>query len=132
MTSFSLVEMWHTMGLPAKIVALLLVSMGLASLSVFIERLLALRKSRAAARQVAAETTEDMHAGHFEPVIEEAGKYPQGPLPRMVRSALTTYAHARDTADGAGLPPLLAVGAHIERQLGSLRAHQRPDTAAPR
>ena len=125
MTSFSLVEMWHTMGLPAKIVAVLLVSMGLASLTVFIERLLALRKSRTAARKFAAETTEDLHAGNFEPVIAEASKYPQGHLPRMVRSALTTYSHARDTADGAGLPPLERMRRHIERHLESLGADMR-------
>src|SRR5689334_7174508 len=112
MTSFSLLEMWHTMGLPARIVAVLLACMGLTSLTVFIERILALRKSRGAARRFAAETTEDLHAGHFEPVVAEAEKYPQGHLPRMVRSALVTYAHARGTADGGGLPPLERMRRH--------------------
>jgi biopolymer transport protein ExbB len=125
MTSFSLFEMWNTMGVPARVVAVLLVCMGLASLTVFMERILALRKSRVAARKFAAETTDDLHAGHFEPVIEEAGKYPQGHLPRMVRSALATYGHARTTADGSGLPPLERMRRHIERHLESLGADMR-------
>ena len=122
---FSLIEMWNTMGLPAKIVAVLLVGMGLASLTVFIERLLALRTSRAAARKFATETADDLHAGHFEPVISEATKYPQGHLPRMVRSALTTYTHGRETHDGTGLHPLERMRRHIERHLESLGADMR-------
>ena len=47
---FSPIEMWHTMGLPAKIVGVFLLIMGLASLTVFIERLLTLRRSRKAAQ----------------------------------------------------------------------------------
>jgi biopolymer transport protein ExbB len=125
MTSFSLLEMWHTMGLPARIVAVLLAFGGLTSLTVFIERILALRKSRAAARKFAAETSDDLHAGHFEPVIAEAAKYPQGHLPRMVRSALATYSHARSTSDGTGLPPLERMRRHIERHLESLGADMR-------
>src|SRR6185369_9343656 len=87
---------------------------GLTSLTVFIERILALRKSRAAARKFASETADDLHAGHFEPVVAEAAKYPQGHLPRMVRSALTTYSHARSTSDGTGLPPLERMRRHLE------------------
>jgi biopolymer transport protein ExbB len=125
MTSFSLFEMWNTMGLPARIVAVLLACGGLTSLTVFIERILALRKSRSAARKFAAETADDLHAGHFDPVVSEAAKYPQGHLPRMVRSALTTYSHARSTSDGTGLPPLERMRRHIERHLESLGADMR-------
>jgi biopolymer transport protein ExbB len=121
---FSLAEMWSTMGLPAKVVAVLLVGMGLASLTVFVERVIALRKSRGAARRFAAETADDLHAGRFESVIVEAGKYPQGHLPRMVRSALVTYVVARTDADG-GLPPLERMRRHIERHLESLGADMR-------
>ena len=122
---FSLIEMWNTMGLPAKIVAVLLSCMGLASLTVFIERLIALRKSRASARKFATETGDDLHAGNFEPVVAEATKYPNGHLPRMVRSALSTYGHARNTHDGTGLHPLERMRRHIERHLESLGADMR-------
>lgn len=122
---FSLTEMWSTMGIPAKVVAVILVGMGLASLTVFIERILAMRKSRAAARRFAAQTAADLHAGNFAPVVAEAAKYPQGHLPRLVRSALTTYWHALGTSDASGLPPLERMRRHIERHLESLGADMR-------
>ena len=53
--TFGLMEMWNSMGLPAKVVGALLVTMGLASLTVFIERLIALRRSRSAGRRFAKE-----------------------------------------------------------------------------
>src|SRR4029077_5545951 len=63
--------------------------------------------------------------GILEPVVAEAEKYPQGHLPRMVRSALVTYSHARGTAEGGGLPPLERMRRHIERHLESLGADMR-------
>jgi len=122
---FSLTEMWSTMGIPAKVVAVILAGMGLASLTVFIERILAMRRSRAAARRFAAKTAQDLLAGSFGPVVEEASKYPQGHLPRMVRSALTTYVHAQHAHDGGGLPPIERMRRHVERHLESLGADMR-------
>ena len=87
--SFSLVEMWHSMGLPAKIVGAFLLTMGLASLTVFIERLLALRRSRTSSREFARTLGEGIQEGDVATVIKEAAKYPRGHLARLVQSALT-------------------------------------------
>src|SRR5262245_33698401 len=123
--SFSLTEMWLHMGVPAKVVGAFLVIMGLMSLTVFIERLLALRRSRAAARGFAAEAGESLQSGAVEEVIAEAAKYPQGHLPRLVQSTLTTYWQARHTADGSGLTPLERTRRHVERRLEELGADLR-------
>jgi hypothetical protein len=95
--TFGLSEMWHTMGLPAKIVGAFLLAMGLASLTAFIERLVALRRSRAASRQFAADAGDALKDGLVEAVIGEAAKYPRGHLPRLVGSGLSFYAQARST-----------------------------------
>jgi len=123
--SFSLTEMWAHMGLPAKIVGAFLITMGLMSLTVFIERLLALRRSRAAARSFAAEAGESLQAATVEGVIAEAAKYPQGHLPRLVHTALTTYWQARHHSDGSGLTPLERTRRHVERRLEELGADLR-------
>jgi biopolymer transport protein ExbB len=123
--SFSLVEMWNTMGIPAKVVGIFLVLMGLASLTVFIERLLALRRSRRAAQRFAADAGDDLQAGQIEAVLAEAAKYPQGHLPRLVQSGLSTYWQARGAADGSGLTPVERTRRHLERRLEELGADLR-------
>jgi biopolymer transport protein ExbB len=123
--SFSFGEMWHTMGVPAKIVGAFLVTMGLASLTVFIERLLTLRRSRTAGRKFAAEVGDDLHAGLLEAAAAEAAKHPEGHLPRMVSSALTTYLEARRTDDASGLAPLERTRRHVDRHLEQLGADMR-------
>ena len=123
--SFSLVEMWNTMGIPAKVVGAFLVIMGLSSLTVFIERMLTLRRSRRAARQFASEVGDDIHAGSIESVLAEAAKFPHGHLPRLVQSALTTYWQARNAPDGSGLSPLERTRRQLDRRVEELGADLR-------
>ena len=122
---FSFGEMWHTMGLPAKIVGAFLVTMGLSSLTVFIERLLVLRRSRAAARRFAAEAASQLQAGQVDAVIAEAAKHPYGHLPRLVQAGLSLYVQARATADASELSPAERTKRHLERQLELLGADLR-------
>jgi biopolymer transport protein ExbB len=117
---FSFSAMWQTMGIPAKIVGLLLVTMGLASLTVFIERLLTLRRSREASRLFAAELGEGLRAGEIEATIALAGKHLRGFLPRLVQSVLTTYWQARSTGEASRLSPLERTRRHTERVLEEL------------
>jgi biopolymer transport protein ExbB len=119
---FSFTEMWQSMGIPAKVVGAFLVAMGLASLTVFIERLLALRRSRAAARKFAAEVGDELHEGRIEAVLTGAGKYPHGHLPRLVQEGLNTYCQARNTADSSGLSAVERTRRHLERRLEDLGA----------
>jgi biopolymer transport protein ExbB len=121
--NLSLIEIWHTMGIPAKVVGLFLVVMGMASLTVFVERLLALRRSRAASRKFATEAAEGMAGGLIEHTIEQAGEYQQGHLPRLVRSALTVYVDTGD--DVTGLTPVERTRRHVLRRLEEIGADLR-------
>ena len=93
--TFSLFEILSHMGVPAMIVGVLLLAMGLASLTVFVERLLTLRRSRTESRNFATKCGEHIREERVDRTIDEALKHPQGHLPRLVRAGLATYRHAR-------------------------------------
>jgi biopolymer transport protein ExbB len=113
------------MGAPAMVVGAILVIMGLASLTVFVERLMTLRRSRIASRAFAAELSDQMREELIERLIEDAGKHPNGHLPRMVRTGLMTYRHARDTADVSALSSAERTRRHMERYLEDMGADLR-------
>ncbi len=121
---FSFSEMWQTMGLPAKVVGSFLVVLGLSSLTVFIERLIALRRSRSAARRFATEAASGLESGNLDAVLAEAGKYPQGHLPRLVQASLTLYLQARGDG-GSELTAAERTKRHLARQLELLGADLR-------
>jgi biopolymer transport protein ExbB len=123
--SFSFIELWHTMGVPAKIVGAFLVAMGLVSLTVFIERLLALRRSRAAARRFALEVGDSLQASALEHVLAEAAKHPRGHLPRLVEAGLSMFCQARTSAEASALSPAERSRRHLQRQLEELGADLR-------
>lgn len=123
--TFSLVEILSHMGAPAMVVGAILVIMGLASLTVFVERLMTLRRSRIASRAFAAELGDQMREELIERLIEDAGKHPNGHLPRMVRTGLMTYRHARDTADVSALSSAERTRRHMERYLEDMGADLR-------
>src|SRR5262245_5483241 len=122
---FSLTEMWQHMGLPARIIAGVLLTMGIASLTVFIERLLALRRSRDGAKRFASNASDDLEAGQIDAVLSEATKYPRAHLPRLVHGGLSIYAGARQGSDGSGLTPVERTRRHLERRLEDLGADLR-------
>src|SRR5256712_9218976 len=103
--TFGFTEMWHSMGLPAKIVGGFLLTMGLASLTVFIERLLGLRRARSASRQFAVAVGEGLQEADIETVIAEAAKHARGHLAQLVHSGLGVYRHARAVDDDSALTP---------------------------
>lgn len=123
--TFSLIEIWHSMGVPAKLVALALMAMGLVSLAAFIERVLALRASRKASKAFAQETGGILNPDTIQRVIEEAAKQPKGHLPRLVESGLTTYVEAREHDDGSGLSAVERTRRHLERKVEELSADLR-------
>jgi len=122
---FSLSEMWGHMGWPAITVAAVLMIMGLSSLTVFIDRLITMRRSRIASAQFAAESGGHLREDMIETVIAEADKYPNGHLPRVVKTALATYRHARDTADVSQLSPAERTRRHMERYMEDVGADLR-------
>ena len=56
-------EIWQHMGVPAQVVAGLLILMGVASLTVFVERLLMLGRSRRGSRRFAARVGDGIAPG---------------------------------------------------------------------
>jgi biopolymer transport protein ExbB len=123
--SFSFLDIWQHMGVPAMIVAAILIVMGLASLTVFVERILTLRRSRAESRAFAMNVTAAMGQGNVDAIIAEAEKYKTGHLARVVRSGVTTYWHARNTADISGLTPTERTRRHLERFMEEIGADLR-------
>ncbi len=123
--SLSLIDLWGTMAWPARIVALTLLGMGLASLTVFVERVIAIRRSRGASRQFAGEVGNEMKADAIDRIIQVAAGHPNGHLARLVNVGLTTYAHAHVHPDGQGLTPLERMRRHLERQVEDLSADMK-------
>ena len=113
-------DIWAHMGWPALIVAGFLFTMGLASLTVFIERLITLGRSRTSSRRFAAESGSRLRRETVDQIVEEAGKHADGHLPRLVKAGLATYEHARATVDISGLTPAERTRRHMERYLEEL------------
>lgn len=118
-------EVWQHMGLPALVVAVVLFVMGLASLTVFVERLLTLWVSRQASRRFSAKVADDMNAGNFDAVITASDQFKRGHLARIVRTGLATYRHAEQTADVSGLTPFDQTQRYIERYMEEIAADLR-------
>jgi biopolymer transport protein ExbB len=127
--SFSLSEMWQHMGWPAIVVAAVLVVMGLASLTVFLERVISLRRSRTASRAFAERVAEAMQAGDVDAILRETEAFEHGHLARVVRSGVATYWHARGTADISGLTPAERTRRHLERYMEEVGADLRSGIA---
>jgi biopolymer transport protein ExbB len=123
--NLSLIEIWHHMGVPAKVVASTLLAMGLASLTVFIERILTLRKSRAASREFAAAAAKELRAGRVGRVLQIAREHSPGHLARLVESGLTTYQQAVASPEAQGITPVERTRRHLERRVEELSADLR-------
>jgi biopolymer transport protein ExbB len=114
---FSFLDIWSHMGIPAMVVAITLCIMGLASLTVFIERIISLRRSRNASKAFASQCGADIDAGKFDSVIGRAEEYQAGHLARVVRAGLSTFRHAEKTIDISGLTPVERTQRHLERYM---------------
>ncbi len=117
--TFSYMEIWQHMGAPAIAIAVILLAMGLASLTVFLERLFTLRRSRAVSKAFAATIADKMRAADVDGILADAqsDEFARGHLTRVVRSGLTMYVHARQTADISGMSPSERTRRHLERYL---------------
>jgi biopolymer transport protein ExbB len=124
---FSPIEIWNHMGLPALVIAALLLLMGLASLTVLTERLITLRLSHQASRRFAESIVRDMEAGDIEAIITRAAdpRYTRGHLTRILQHGLTAYRHARLTADIGGLPAAERARRDVDRFMEEISADLR-------
>ena len=129
--SFSFGEIWAHMGVPAMIIAGVLLTMGLASLTVFVERMFALRRSRQASRRFAAAVGNDVKAARLDAIVKRANEpaYKHAHLAHIVRSALQAYQHALDSIDIGGVPPGERTRRHMERFMEEVGADLRRGTS---
>ena len=114
---FNFGDIWAHMGIPAMVVAVTLITMGLASLTVFIERVISLRRSRSASKAFAAACGAEIDGGKFDVVIGRADEFQAGHLARVVRAGLSTFRHAQKTSDISGLTPVERTQRHLERYM---------------
>jgi len=115
--SFGLIEMFQHMGVPALVVAAILSVMGLLSVTVFVERVLAFRRSRRASKNFAAASSAAMKTGDIPAILQATEKYADGHLAQVVKSGLEMYEHARKTADISGLSVTERTRRHLTRTM---------------
>jgi len=118
-------ELWEHLGLPAIFVAGLLTAMGVASISVFVERLIILRRSRETSRVFASTVAGNLHAATLGKVIAESNRLSTGHLPRLVRYGLVMYRDVHAGLDGAGLTPVESMRRELDRRVDELVADLR-------
>jgi hypothetical protein len=100
---FSLSAIWDSMGLLARSVALMLLVFAVASLGVFIERLLFFRKVVGRAGEFARASTPLLDAAKHEELLKLCRAHVGIPLAEIVLSGLTAYGKGvRDAAAGTG------------------------------
>jgi biopolymer transport protein ExbB len=110
------------MGGPALVVAGILLVMGIASATVFVERLLALRRSRAASVAFARAVGDRLARPAIEQVVMEAGTYGDGHVARLLGSGLAAYQHALAEPDGPALTAAELTRRHMEREIEEIVA----------
>jgi biopolymer transport protein ExbB/biopolymer transport protein TolQ len=99
-------ELWEHLGWPAIVVASVLSTMGVASLTVFAERLWVLRRSRSASRAFAVGAWGALRPGTVDEVVTESERLAAGHLARLAHFSLSMYRDAQGGLDGPGLTPV--------------------------
>lgn len=125
--TFSFAEIFAHMGIPAMVVAIVLVVMGLASLTVFIERIITLGRSRSQSKAFAEKIGDHLRQDKINTIIEEADQFEKhSHLARIVKTGLSTYRHAQQTVDISGLSPAERTRRGLQRYMeevgGDLRS----------
>ena len=95
----SLVEIWHSMGFVARVVAVSLVGMGFISLFVVIERMLVLARTERESLLFASKARPLLDAGAAEPLRDLARGFPRNPLARVTAIGIDTYEENLDGKD---------------------------------
>ena len=104
MQDFSVIEMWHKMGMLAKFVAIFLVIMSLYSLGVIIERLITYGAGSKQSLSYVLALREHMQKGNLDAAISAAKQHQKSPIARVMHAGLTEYT--------AGLQALKHTGPH--------------------
>jgi biopolymer transport protein ExbB len=110
------------MSAPALTVAALLVTMGIASWTVFINRILILRRSRAASERFVDALGPALSASGLERALAVAAKHRAGCAARLFEAGLMTYRDARANGRDSPLSPVESMRRHLERHIEELLA----------
>ena len=99
---FSILGMWHSMGLPARLVVVTLAIMSVYSLSIMAERLFSFSRAREQSRRY-AEKLRDLLPGHqMVEAAQFAGTLKYGHIPRVLGSGISEYNKGRDALNKQG------------------------------
>jgi biopolymer transport protein ExbB/TolQ len=120
----SLVEIWESMGLMAKLVAISLVGMGIASMIVSIERFLALGKATRLSNEFATKARSLLEDRDLDTLRDLTGgaAFRHAPLPRLIRFGLDAY---RANVDDEAVGPVEMARRELGRRLEQLAAEAR-------
>ena len=116
--SFDPIELWHTMTILAKLVAILLLLMSVYSLTVAVERFLYYRKAKKQSVDFARLVTGYLKQDKLQEAIDSSKKYKQSHLARVLAAGLYEFQHdiASGTADTPGHDPIDAAERALERE----------------
>lgn len=102
MGSFTLAEIWASMGIIARGVVFVLVAMSIYSLYVIVDRILVYRKARGESLALAKEVTNLLKADRPKDAITAARKYKASPLAQLVAAGLMEF--EQESVAGSKLP----------------------------
>jgi biopolymer transport protein ExbB/biopolymer transport protein TolQ len=116
--SFDPVELWHSMTILAKLVAILLALMSVYSLTVAVERWLYYRKAKKQSVDFARLVTGYLKQDKLQEAIDSSKKYKQSHLARVLAAGLYEFQHdiSSGTADTPGHDPIEAAERALERE----------------
>ncbi len=116
--SFDPIELWHSMTILAKLVALLLAIMSVYSLTVAAERFLYYRKAKKQSVDFARLVTGYLKQDKLQEAIDSSKKYKQSHLARVLAAGLYEFQHdiSSGTADTPGHDPIEAAERALERE----------------
>ena len=115
--SFSLIDMYNTMGPAAKLILLVMALMSVYSLSVMIERFLTYRKAKKQSRAYAPKVAKLLKDGKVQEAIKiSSGKEVRGShLAKVLLAGLQEYEYQKETGGGARDDMMEAAHRAIER-----------------
>ncbi len=96
MGEFGLVEMWHSMGVPAKMVALLLFIMSIWSIAVMFEKLMTYRAAVKQSVEFLPIVTKAMRSNDLQGAIDASKKYPKAHLAKVISAGLQEFLNEKD------------------------------------
>lgn len=99
--NINLLELWSEMGLPVRIVVLVLTTQAIASLAVAVDRWVLVLRSRAASRAFAERAGKRIEDNDFEGLLDEAGRATGAHLASLVHAGAKVFVARRAAGDGA-------------------------------